>query len=122
VPEKGDTSIQNLEKDDNVKTVIINNDTFNMLTKSAFLNFFRMMKTLADDNKEILKLFHSEKKGYTQLNSALFDTGIPAHLVYFLKSYRLHENIPDPRDNKVFTSNHDNQWNNINLLTSSNQQ
>lgn len=54
-----------MERDDNVKKVVVNNDTFNMLTKSAFLNFFKEMKELADSQKEILRLFHSEKKGYT---------------------------------------------------------
>lgn len=68
MPTTGEVNINNLERDDNVTKVVVNNDTFNMLTKSAFLNFFKEMKELADTQKEILRLFHSEKKGYTILN------------------------------------------------------
>lgn len=119
VPEKRSMNIQNLEKDKNVKPVKISNDTFNMLTKSAFLNFFRTMKNLADENKEILRLFLTESNGYTKLNMELFDTGIPAHLEYFLKAYRLHENIPQKNDNKILTNIHSGiHWGKTNHIVS----
>jgi len=89
-----------------VKPVEINNDTFNMMTKSAFLNFFRTIKDLADENKEVLSLFLTERHGYTALNKGLLDTGIQAHLEYFLKAFRLHENFPEINHSVIPTNIH----------------
>ncbi|EAR99288.1 zinc finger, C2H2 type family protein (macronuclear) [Tetrahymena thermophila SB210] len=118
VPQTGDVNINNLERDDNVKRVIVNNDTFNMLTKSAFLNFFKEMKEFADSEKEILKLFHSEKKGYTLLNMQFLEQGNQKYLNYLIKALRLNENIPDIRDIRLLNGK-ENQWFNINIITSS---
>lgn len=93
-----------LMKDSNVELIKINNDTFNLMTKSAFLDFFMSIKNLSDKNKELLRLFLTEENGYTDLNMEIIETGIQAHLGYFLKAHRLHENIPEINENKILIS------------------